>query len=133
MTKLRKKNKYKKPSQVIQIIKLNAKLVNKEARYIIECAQRGDAKVITLGHQLLFFSTFEGDAWLLDTEDKLAIQLAIQGKALPYRIMEKGSFLAIEWKADYDFSENGFAVKDKRGNMKLFPTYPVKEIQDAER
>lgn len=133
MTKLRKKNKYKKPSQVIQIIKLNAKLVNQEAKYIIECAQRGDAKVITLGHQLLFFSTFEGDAWLLDTEDKLAIQLAIQGKVLPYRIMEKGSSLAIEWKADYDFSENGFAVKDKRGNMKLFPTYPVREIRDAER
>jgi hypothetical protein len=133
MTKLRKKNKYKKPSQVIQIIQLNAKLVNQEAKYIIECAQRGDAKVITLGHQLLFFSTFEGDAWLLDTEDKLAIQLAIQGKVLPYRIMEKGSSLAIEWKADYDFNENGFAVKDKRGNMKLFPTYPVREIRDAER
>ena len=133
MKKLPKKNKYKKPSQVIQIIKLNAKLVNKEARYIIECAQRGDAKVITLGHQLLFFSTFEGDAWLLDTEDKLALQLAILGKVLSYRIMEKGSSLAIEWKAGYDFSENGFAVKDKRGNMKLFPTYPVKEIQDAER
>ena len=133
MKKLPKKNKYKKPSQVIQIIQLNAKLVNQEAKYIIECAQRGDAKVITLGHQLLFFSTFEGDAWLLDTEDKLAIQLAIQGKVLPYRIMEKGSSLAIEWKADYDFSENGFAVKDKRGNMKLFPTYPVREIRDAER
>jgi len=133
MKKLPKKNKYKKPSQAIQIIKLNAKLVNKEARYIIECPQRGDAKVITLGHQLLFFSTFEGDVWLLDTEDKLAIQLAIQGKALPYRIMEKGSSLAIEWKADYEFSENGFAVKDQKGNIKLFPTYPVKEIQDAER
>ena len=133
MTKLRKKNKYKKPSQVIQIIQLNAKLVNQEAKYIIECAQRGDAKVITLGHQLLFFSTFEGDAWLLDTEDKLALQLAILGKVLSYRIMEKGSSLAIEWKADYDFNENGFAVKDKRGNMKLFPTYPVREIRDAER
>ncbi len=133
MTKFRKKNKYKKPSQVIQIIKLNAKLVNKEARYIIECAQRGDAKVVTLGHHLLFFSTFEGDAWLLDTEDKLALQLAIQGKVLPYRIMEKGSSLAIEWKADYSFSENGFAVRDKSGNIRLFPAYPVKEIQDAER
>jgi hypothetical protein len=72
MTKFRKKTKNKKPAEKIQIVQSNAKLVNKEAKFIIECAQRGDAKVVTLGHHLLFFSTFEGDAWLLDTEDKLA-------------------------------------------------------------
>ena len=87
-----KKKKKKKPLAKIESIQLTAELIQKEIRYITKYAQKGVSKVITLGDFLLFFSTFEGDAWLLDTQDKLALQVVDQGSILPYRIIEAAGF-----------------------------------------
>ena len=55
---------------------------------------------VTLG-SLIFFSTDNGDAWVLDFDDRLALCLALEGKAQPYRIVETDTRFAIEWNAKY--------------------------------
>ena len=129
MKKSRKNKKKRQPLSKIESVQLTAELIQKEIRYITKYAQRGVSKVITLGDFLLFFSTSESDAWLLDTQDKLALQLMDQGAVLPYRIMEAENTFSIEWKANYEITKKGFAVKDKNRNVRLFPSYPFKEIQ----
>ena len=124
------KNKKKKPFAKIESIQLTAELIQKEIRYITKYAQKGVSKVITLGDFLLFFSTFEGDAWLLDTQDKLALQVVDQGSILPYRIIEGENTFSIEWKANYEITEKGFAVKEKNRNIRMLPGYPLEEIQN---
>ena len=130
MKKIRKNKKDTQPLSKIESVQLTAELIQKEIRSITKYAQRGVSKVITLGDFLLFFSTSESDAWLLDTQDKLALQLMDQGAVLPYRIMESENTFSIEWKTNYEIIEKGFAVKDKHGNIRLFPSYPFKEIQN---
>ena len=46
----------------------------KEIKYIIKRGLTNDARKVQLG-DLVLFSTQTGDAWLLDTEDTLAICL----------------------------------------------------------
>ena len=106
--------------------------MGREARYIVESARRGEAKVVTVG-KLLFFCTAEGDAWVLDPEDNLALPLAEQGEPLPHRIMETPTSFAVEWKAQYVLTDSGFAVQDRDGKVTLFPTYPVQHIREGER
>ena len=76
MTKRKKKRRKRKPSATKkQVLRGEGISVCREAEYIVENAQRGEAKVVSLG-KLLFFSTTEGDAWILDPEDNLALRLA---------------------------------------------------------
>jgi hypothetical protein len=123
----------KKPSSTRrQVLRREEISIGREASYIIESAQRGEIKVVTLG-KLLFFSTAEGDAWVLDPEDNLALRLAEQGERLPYRIMETATSLAVEWNAHYALSDSGFVVQDRDGKVTVFHTYPVHHIRDGER
>ena len=46
-----------------------------EVRYIQQRAAVHDGRIVTVG-QLILFSTETGDAWLLDTEDRLATRIA---------------------------------------------------------
>jgi len=105
--------------------------VRREAKYIVECAGRLEGKVVTLGG-LVFFSTGEGDAWVLDPQDKLALRLAEMGEALPYRIEETATTFAVEWASQYGLSDNGFVVQEGDRKVTVFPTYPVRSIRDAE-
>lgn len=133
MTKRKKKRRKRKPSATKkQVLRGEEISVCREAEYIIENAQRGEAKVVTLG-KLLFFSTTEGDAWVLDPEGNLALRLAEQGKPLPYRIMETATSFAVEWNIQYTLTDSSFAVQDQDGKVTVFPTYPVQHIRDGER
>lgn len=133
MTKRQKKQRKKKHSPTrSQVIRGEDLSVRDEARYIVKSARRGEAKVVTLG-KLVFFSTAEGDAWVLDPEDNLALRLAELREPLRYRIMETATTFAVEWNAQYALTERGFAVQDTDGKVTVFPTYPVQHIRDGER
>ena len=133
MTRRKKKQRKRKPSPTTrQVLRGEEFSVGGEARRIVESAQRGEAKVVTLG-KLVFFSTAEGDAWILDPEDNLALWLVEQGEPLPYRIMETATSFAIEWNAQYALSDSDFAVQDQDGKVTVFPAYPVQQIRDGER
>nr|VFJ50480.1 MAG: hypothetical protein BECKDK2373C_GA0170839_10297 [Candidatus Kentron sp. DK] len=132
MAKQTRKTKVKKSRTTQRILRKEEVSITGEARYIIGCAERGDARTVTLG-QLVFFSTATGDAWGLDPADRLAIALARGGEVLPYRIIETPSSSAIAWQAEYEIVGENFVVHDETGKSTIFFEYPVQHIAEAER
>jgi len=132
MKKQPHKTKVKKSRTTQRTLRKEEVSITGEARYIIGCAERGDARTVTLG-QLVFFSTESGDAWGLDPADKLAIALARDGEVLPYRIMETATSSAIAWQAEYEIAGEHFFVYDETGKRTVFFGYPVQHIAEAER
>ena len=72
----------------------------REVDYIVRRARQCDTRVVSLD-QLVFFSTATGDAWMLDPEDGLALQLAEAGERKPAKIVEIATRYAVEWTASY--------------------------------
>jgi hypothetical protein len=60
----------------VNVAQPNAML--REVDYIVRRARQCDTRVVSLD-QLVCFSTATGDAWMLDPEDGLALQLAEAG------------------------------------------------------
>ena len=104
----------------------------RESRYIVDCARRLNARVVTLG-SLFFFSTENGDAWVLDLGDKSALCLDQEGEVQPYRIVQTDTHFAIDRNATYSIRQDVFLVGDETGRLRLFSGYPVEHIIDAER
>ncbi len=98
-----------------------------ESTYIINRAQSYDSRVISLG-SLIFFSTETGDAWMLDSEDGLALCLAKDGEKQPFRIIETSEKFAIEWNASYRIDRDKFIVTEQSGQIKVILGYPTSEI-----
>jgi hypothetical protein len=115
-----------------QVLRQEEINVTREAVFVVQSAGRGEGRLVTLG-SLLFFSTAGGDAWVLDPEDNLALQLAEQGVPLPYRIMETPDSFAVEWHADYAITGSDFVVQRRDGRVSVFPSYPVELIREGER
>src|SRR5436305_13891883 len=62
---------------------------------------------------LILFSTETGDAWLLDTEDRLATRIAQDGVPLPIHIEDTDTSFSVEWKGGYRLEGNAFIYADK--------------------
>ena len=101
--------------------------IQQEAKYIINCALHSDARLVQLD-SLLFFSTDTCDAWLLDTDDNLALCLMKDSEEQPYVINETPKNYSIEWEASYQINGNAFVVCTKSGQIKTIVGYPTKEI-----
>ncbi len=123
--KKRKKAKASRPKKK----RLNREQISiaGETDYIINRAQEYDSRVVSLG-SLIFFSTETGDAWMLDCEDGLALNLAIGGNKQPFRILETSEKVAIEWNANYHIEEDKFIVTQQSGHIKTIIGYPTAEI-----
>jgi hypothetical protein len=104
--------------------------VLKEVRYIVGRARRGEGRVVTLD-RLLLLSTPNGDAWLLDTDDDLALCLALDGQEQPYRIVESSGKFAIDWPAAFAIEGDRFVVRDRSGTTHRITGYPLAEIRAA--
>ncbi len=98
----------------------------------IEAIQRSATekkqKIKELG-VFIFFSTAEGDAWLLEITDSDAVQLASAGEALEIPIDENPETIEVNWSHTFDFSNKQFeltAYSDKTKSIK--EGYPVKEV-----
>jgi hypothetical protein len=101
-----------------------------EIRHIVECAQAEDARLVTLGN-LVLFSTRTRDAWLLDTEDKLALCLCRDGEPQPFRIMDAPDTFAIEWTAEFAIEGATFVVHEQSTRVVVIHGYPTSEIEAA--
>ncbi|MFQ5707100.1 MAG: YecA family protein [bacterium] len=101
--------------------------MQQEAKYIINCALQSDARLVQL-ESLLFFSTHTGDAWLLDTDDNLALCLMQDFEEQEYVINETLENFSIEWEASYHIKGNAFIVCKKSGQIRTIVGYPTKEI-----
>jgi hypothetical protein len=101
-----------------------------EADYIIGRAVAQDARVVSLV-ALVFFSTETGDAWVLDAEDNLALQLAAAGTRLPFAITETGERFAIEWVGTFRIEGDLMTFAERAGKLRAIMGYPTREIAAA--
>src|SRR5438876_12161401 len=98
----------------------------REVDYIVRRARQCDTRVVSLD-QLVFFSTATGDAWMLDPEDGLALQLAEAGERKPAKIVETPTRYAVEWTASYSLDGDVFVTVDGSGARAILG-YPVREL-----
>ena len=103
-----------------------------EAKYIVERARNFDARVVTLG-PLVLFSTETGDAWMLDSQDGLALCLAREGEEQSFTIVETSANFSIEWSASYRINGDKFVVTSQLDRVQTFFGYPTAEISRAIR
>ncbi len=101
----------------------------REVEYIVRRARQFDTRVVSLD-QLVFFSTATGDAWMIDPEDGLALQLAEAGERKPAKIVETPTRYAIEWTASYSLDGDAFVTMDGTGARAILG-YPVDELAVA--
>jgi hypothetical protein len=101
-----------------------------EAEYIVARAMAEDARVVSLG-PLVFFSTVTGDAWVLDAEDNLALQLATAGTRLAFAITETPERFAIEWAGTFRIEGERMILADNTGRLRTIIGYATREIAAA--
>jgi hypothetical protein len=101
-------------------------VVLREVEYVVARAAQFDSRLVTLVG-LVFFSTASGDAWMLDPEDSLALQLAEAAQPLPYKLVETANRFAVEWTASYRLEGEAFVTTDGAGQRVIFG-YPVHEL-----
>jgi hypothetical protein len=102
-----------------------------EVRYIQNNAAGHDGRVVTLG-QLILFSTYTGDAWLLDVADQLASPLARDGDPEPIHLEETATSFAIGWKGHYRIEGTAFIYADRdSGRIRTILGYPTQKIARA--
>src|SRR3982751_5613384 len=90
-----------------------------------------DGRIITLG-QLILFSTETGDAWLLDTEDRLATRIAQDGVPLPIHIEDTDTSFSVEWKGGYRVEGTAFIYADKgTGRVVSILGYPTDRLSSS--
>lgn len=105
--------------------------VQREADYITNCAARGDAQIVTLGG-LVFFSTAEGHAWMLDAEDSLASCLMedYERRDTPIQAETEQGF-SVAWEAEFTIEGDCFFTRSANGNLTAWPGYPAGDIRKA--
>jgi len=105
--------------------------IQSEMDYIVERASEHDARCVTLG-SLTFFSTETGDAWMLDSDDGLAVCLARDGDPLPARLVESGDKIGIEWNFTYSIDGDCFTTTEQAtGRTRSIIGYPTNAIVTA--
>ena len=99
-----------------------------EVRYIQRRAADHDGRIVTLG-QLVLFSTETGDAWLLDSADRLAARLARDGESEPIHIEETDTTFAIGWTGRYRIEGPAFVYSDQdSGRVTTILGYPIEKL-----
>lgn len=106
--------------------------INREADYIIKKAQVHESRVVGLAG-LVFFSTQNGDAWILDTADSLALCLARDGERQHFSILETPTNFQIVWEAQYLIDGQAFIVTTKDGRVRTILGYPTPDIENTIR
>ena len=101
-----------------------------EAEYIVARAMAEDARIVSLP-PLVFFSTATGDAWMLDADDSLAVQLVAAKTRLPFPITETPERFAIEWPGSFRIDRDTMIFTDKAGRVRAISGYPSRQLVAA--
>ena len=83
-----------------------------EIESIVRLAGRRRPHVVRVG-QLTLLSTPDGDAWLLDTDDRLARPLARDGEPIRARVLENDRRFVIEWTHDFAVTDGELRVRKR--------------------
>ena len=101
-----------------------------EVRYIQRRAAEHDGRFVTVG-PLAFFSTDTGDAWLLEPQDHLAVQLARDGDPEDIYFEETDTSFAIGWKGNYRIDGDAFVYIDQDSRrIVAILGYPTRRIAE---
>ena len=99
-----------------------------EVRYIQRQAAHQHGRIVTVG-ELILFSTETGDAWLLDSADRLAARLARDGESEPIHIEETDTTFAIGWTGRYRIEGPAFVYSDQdSGRVTTILGYPIEKL-----
>ena len=80
---------------------------------------------------LAFFSTDTGDAWLLEPQDHLAVQLARDGDPEDIYFEETDTSFAIGWKGNYRIDGDAFVYIDQDSRrIVAILGYPTRRIAE---
>lgn len=101
-----------------------------EVNHIVKRAIAGQGCVVSLG-RLVFFATVSREAWLLDAEDDLALELARAGRRLPVTITESPERFTIEWGGTFRIDGEVMTFTNALGCSRSAIGYPVREIAKA--
>jgi len=97
-------------------------------RYIQRRAAEHDSRIVTIA-QLVLFSTQTGDAWLLDSTDRLALRLARDGQSQAIHLEETDTTFAIAWKGRYRIDGPAFIYSDRdTGRTTAILGYPIEKL-----
>ncbi|MEZ5632416.1 MAG: hypothetical protein R3F09_17125 [Burkholderiaceae bacterium] len=111
--------------------------LNAELDLIIRAARAGETKIIITGPEMvtvpLVLFTSQGDAWMLDTNDDMAMCLIWQGEALPRSIRDAGRNIEIDWDGSFALDGEGFAVDTDHPGIgrRIIYGYPLQELRQA--
>ena len=107
----------------------NAKMiVSQTAALFANYAIDGVNKLHSLGN-FIFLSTAEGEAWMLDHRECLALRLADGHQALPYKIKETKDNFAVGWTEKFTIDNELFIAVGAKGKS-VFTNYPVRELNE---
>ncbi len=101
-----------------------------EMDYIVQAASRGDARIVSVGG-LVFFSTGDGDAWLLDVEDNLALCLMRGFERCEVEVQDGAETFSIRWDSTFAIEEGCFLVASQSGKATAYPGYPTSALERA--
>jgi hypothetical protein len=104
--------------------------ITKEVEYIGARAMAEDARVVSLP-PFVFFSTTTGDAWILDAEDNLALQIVAAKTRLPVTITETPERVAIEWPGTFRIEGDALIFAEKTGRVRTIIGYPTEQIREG--
>ena len=103
-------------------------IVSQTAALFANYAIDGVNKIHNLGN-FIFLSTVEGEAWMLDHRENLALRLADGYKALPYKIKETKDNFAVGWTEKFTIENDSFIALGAKG-QRVFTAYPVKQLNE---
>ena len=115
------------PAHLTDVQKAQISLQN-GIQTIQEAASKGIQKVHELG-VFIFFSTTEGDAWLLEVTDMDALQVAAGKEILTVDFEENPETIEINWTHTFEIKDKQFVItayKDKKvERIENYPTHSI--------
>jgi hypothetical protein len=108
-----------------------------EVDLIVSAAQAGETRIIITGPETMMLPlvlfTSQGDAWILDANEELAICLNWRGEVLPRNIRDAGQNIEIEWEGRFALDGNTFLVDTEHpliGRPAILG-YPIHDLRHA--
>ncbi len=82
----------------------------------------------------VFFSTKEGDAWVLETTERDAFQAAAAGQPLLPPVQEDAELIEVDWSHAFALRRRSLFLKDHQSGMETeLVSAPVPQISAAVR
>ena len=101
--------------------------IGREVDYIVARAQERSGHIVQIG-ELVLFSSAGGDAWLFDTDDRLALCLVKSGVRQDFKVFDSPEQFGIEWTADYHVESTKLIVRERFDGAETIQDFPKQAL-----